>query len=332
MNTEQSKLRTGKRPAQTVVRSMPAGKILCAEGSEGRELYIVQEGLLGVYRRGDEGAEVKLAEVGETGIIGEMSLLDGQPRSATVKAVKDSKVLVVNQAVFKSNMAKAPVWLASIVKIVVSRLRDTNKRVDRPVLMNRELGLVSLIREILPVYGENRAEGYALPYRTIMIEAYLVCGLKKGTIKAILNTLEKRGVIELRSTEEVLKDVLFPEMETFTLYYEYLKLKAAGKTFPELVLKERDMDLLSNIDYVAQKSGFSGEDGTKLKKGTLLEDFSEKEKQRIDKQLTLLKRKGFVNILPENGEDHIVFSKEMISRVKKIREKMPSFEKEIDAL
>ncbi|MFW5960523.1 MAG: hypothetical protein ACOCSE_05340 [Chitinivibrionales bacterium] len=41
MNTESSKLRTGKRPVQTVVRSVPEDKTLCTEGSEGRELYIV---------------------------------------------------------------------------------------------------------------------------------------------------------------------------------------------------------------------------------------------------------------------------------------------------
>ncbi len=101
---------------------------LFKEGDRGRETYIIQEGEIRITRNGKEG-EMELARIGAGSVLGEMSLLDNMPRSATGTATKTSKAMIVNELIFNAVLQKVPPWLTSIVRIITSRIRDVNKRV-----------------------------------------------------------------------------------------------------------------------------------------------------------------------------------------------------------
>ncbi len=198
---ERSQLKTGKRPQQLVIRTLKEGDVLFEEGSRGRELFIIQEGRVGVYKDTPEGS-IELAVVETNGIIGEMSLLDNQPRSATIRAIETAKAVVINEKVFQATLQKAPMWLTSIVKIVVSRLRDANKRVDQTVLRDRERGLLSLLLIHLPEYKYELSSQIALSYDQVVVEAYYVCRLKKKEIEKLIARLGKREIIEVEEDTE----------------------------------------------------------------------------------------------------------------------------------
>jgi CRP-like cAMP-binding protein len=96
---------------------VPAGTILVEEGKPGRQTFLVVEGEADVTLRGQY-----LERVGPGGFIGEMALLDASPRSATVTAVTDMKVLVMDPTSFSSLLAQ-PAVSRRIASELAGRLR-----------------------------------------------------------------------------------------------------------------------------------------------------------------------------------------------------------------
>jgi len=322
---QRNALKTGQRPVQLNLRSLGPGEVLFEEGSRGRELFIIQSGTFGVYKNTPEG-RIELAQIGKNGIIGEMSLLDDLPRSATVIATEAAKALVIDEKVFKKTLGIAPVWLTSIVKIVVSRLRDTNKRMDQTALRDRERGLISLMLLLFPKHKYEFSSMTALSYDLVVVEAFYLCRLRKGEIIRIINGFESRGLIKIEEDTDRKKHLCIGDPEVLRLFQEYLNLKSEHRKFREAEIPPDSIGVLSNIAYVAQKFGRTGEDGVYLCKSVFLKEMSGKKPEVLEKSILDLRRRSVINLLPaEAGDTTIIFQPEVIARIKKIKEWLPRF-------
>jgi CRP/FNR family transcriptional regulator, cyclic AMP receptor protein len=310
---------------QAPIRTYKPGDILFEEGSKGREMYIINEGKVGVYKQTPDGL-VELAQIEKGGVIGEMSLLDTMPRSATVKALETSKVMLINELIFSQAVQNIPAWLNSIIKIIVNRLRDANKRVDMSPLRDRERGVISLLLLLLPVYRYEFGSSVALDYNLVCVEAYYVCRLRKNDIVKIIDQLSRRNLFSIEEDTQHKRHICIKDIEVLFLFEEYLNLKAQQKTFRETTIPDDSIAMLSNIAYVAQKSGTETSEGTVLRREALLADQQDKGQGNIDKALFELRRRGIINMFPVDNDMEIVFKKEILSRIKKIKEWLPKFE------
>ena len=108
---------------------MKVGQILIEEGDQGTEMFYLNDGLLGVYRKDDGEEEVQIGTIYSGEVVGEMSFLDGHERCAMVKALKDSEVTIIPYAKFESMMGKMPAWHSALVNTLVGRLRSANKHI-----------------------------------------------------------------------------------------------------------------------------------------------------------------------------------------------------------
>lgn len=326
MPEQLGQLRTGQRPVQQNVKSYKPGELLFEEGTTGRELFIIEEGKVSVFKTTPE-AVVELATIGKGGLIGEMSLLDNLPRSAGVKAVEPTRAMVVNQPTFQATLQSTPAWLSSIITIVVSRLRDANKRIDISVLRDKERGVVSLMLLLLPSYRHEFASSASLDYNLVCVEAFYVCRLKKKEIIRVLEQCSVRKILTIEEDSAHTKHICFKDLEVLRLFEEFLALKSQKKTFRETSIPDESIAMLSNIAYVAQKSGQETEDGTVLSKAALIEDLQNKNMDHLEHTLLDLRRRSLINLMPADNDDtDIVFRKEIISRIKKIKEWLPQFE------
>jgi CRP/FNR family transcriptional regulator, cyclic AMP receptor protein len=325
-----SVLKTGLRPVQEHIKSYKAGEVVFEEGTQGREMFIIQEGEVGIYKNTPDG-EVELARVTKGGMIGEMSLLDALPRSATVRCLEVAKFLVINELTFQNALKDVPVWLTSIIKIVVNRLRDANKRVDMSILRNKDLGIVSLMNLLLPGNKYEHASQVALDYDLVLVEAFFVCRLNKRDTTLILASLEKRQILSIPETSDhKKKHICIRDVEVFHLFEEFLRLKSQKKSFKEMNIPEEAIAILSNIVYVAQKQGVETKDGTTLLKSCLQKDLDSKNSDHLEKSLLDLKRRNLLTIMPsENNDSMLIFEKEVLARIKKIKEWVPRFEQEV---
>ncbi len=101
---------------------VPAGKRLATAGETGHEFFVIVEGQASV--RTSSGRRVRL---GPGDFIGEMSLLDGEPRSATVEAVTPMRLLVIAHRDFWRMLDAAPPLTRKILRTLVSRVREAEK-------------------------------------------------------------------------------------------------------------------------------------------------------------------------------------------------------------
>lgn len=108
--------------ARTV--SVDSGELVFEEGSPGDALYVILDGELEVTKRQD-GQTVVLALRRAGELVGEMSLLEQAPRSASVRALRESRLLVVSQAAFQTLLSCSPSAHLTILRTVTSRLRST---------------------------------------------------------------------------------------------------------------------------------------------------------------------------------------------------------------
>jgi signal transduction histidine kinase len=108
--------------AETV--SIPAGQLVLREGDQGDSLYVVLTGELEVSKR--QGSQDILLALYKSGqFFGEMALLEQAPRSASVRTLQESRLLVISQAAFQTLLTCSPSAPLKILHTVTSRLRST---------------------------------------------------------------------------------------------------------------------------------------------------------------------------------------------------------------
>lgn len=95
-----------------------AGEEIFGEGEAGDALYLVLDGKVRVHRQ-----ERVIAELGERECIGEMALLDAEPRSASVTAIVPTGLLKLSREDFQELMAEKPEIALGIIKVLSRRLR-----------------------------------------------------------------------------------------------------------------------------------------------------------------------------------------------------------------
>ncbi|MBI4299125.1 MAG: cyclic nucleotide-binding domain-containing protein [Chloroflexi bacterium] len=104
--------------------SVQAGTLLMEEGTPGDALYLVLDGEFEITKRSG-GQEVVLAARGPSELLGELALLEQAPRSASVRALKDGRLLKIGGADFQKLLSSSPSAALAILHTVTSRLRNT---------------------------------------------------------------------------------------------------------------------------------------------------------------------------------------------------------------
>lgn len=110
-------------------RLISKGTVLFEEGQSGDEAYLINSGMVNIVRMDKEkGGTLKLATLGPGEMFGDMTLIDDIGRSATVVAVANSELMVLDRASFWQKAQHDPEYLKSLLKILSNRLRETDRR------------------------------------------------------------------------------------------------------------------------------------------------------------------------------------------------------------
>lgn len=94
--------------ASTEVRSFHSGDIIVTEGESGSSLFLIVSGVVKVFTRTEEGGNLPLAELGLGDFFGEVSLMTGKPRTATITAHTDTTVIELGRENFESIVEHHP--------------------------------------------------------------------------------------------------------------------------------------------------------------------------------------------------------------------------------
>ena len=115
--------------------ALAAGEALMRQGEPGDSAYLSVSGRLRVYMTGDDGVARAVRELGRGEVIGEMSLYTGEPRSATVVAIRDSVLARLGKPAFEQLIARDPKVSIAVTRQIIGRLQTQNvqHKVPAPV-------------------------------------------------------------------------------------------------------------------------------------------------------------------------------------------------------
>ena len=120
---------SSKRELEKVAKAadeviVEAGRVLVTQGEIGRECYVIVSGEASVSRDGKE-----IARLGPGQPIGELAVLDGGPRTATVTALSELDLLVLGQREFSALLTEVPGLAHKILVNLAARVRELDERV-----------------------------------------------------------------------------------------------------------------------------------------------------------------------------------------------------------
>ncbi len=124
-------------------RHVAASQAVFAEGDEADGLYVVASGLVRVLGVDDSGAEVELTTLGRGEVFGELALLEGGRRSASVRAVEDSRLIVIERDAFLGLVSRRPTVGLAFLAALSRLVRERSERVLREEAARREVELAA---------------------------------------------------------------------------------------------------------------------------------------------------------------------------------------------
>jgi CRP-like cAMP-binding protein len=195
-------LRTEGRP-----RRFRTGATLFHEGDHSDWIGLVVKGRVKVSCYGADGRERLVAVVGPGELLGELSAIDGEPRSATTTALEPLDVSVLTAEEFVGLLEQHPVATLGILRSVIGRLRDSDKRRMEFGALDTVGRVGRLIIELAERYGEE-ADG-VIRIRLPLSQEELAgwAGASREAVVKALRQLRTRGWIETARREITVLDL-----------------------------------------------------------------------------------------------------------------------------
>jgi CRP/FNR family cyclic AMP-dependent transcriptional regulator len=200
--TESAALRSGARP-----RRWPQGTSIFNEGDRSEWVAIVLEGRTKISHYTDRGDEVVLAVRGPGCLLGELSAIGDEPRSATVTALEVTDGLVIPAETFRSFLEQHPRVALLLVQMLSRRLREADrKRIEYSAFDT--LGRISRrLVELADAYGEPSDEGLRIDLSLTQEELAGLTGSSREAVSKALRTLRGRGWISTHRRAITVRDI-----------------------------------------------------------------------------------------------------------------------------
>src|SRR6202165_678850 len=117
-------------------KNYPKNAVVLTEGEMGDSLYMIQSGKVKVFIGDEEGREIILKILSPGAFFGEMSMIDKQPRSASVTTIEASTFLVLGHAPFERCVEQAPRIANLVMQCLAQRVREADRKIGTLALMD----------------------------------------------------------------------------------------------------------------------------------------------------------------------------------------------------
>jgi len=167
---------------------LAADQVLFLAGDPGDGCYHVEQGLLKVSIIGPSGAERILAILGPGAIVGELSTLDGLPRSASVSAVRDSELSFISRTSFEAFARDHSEVYKHMVSLLAARLRDTDGVLAAGSFLPLKGRVARALLDLSEAFGQPVGEGRILIRQKIsQSDVAAMAGIARENVSRILN-------------------------------------------------------------------------------------------------------------------------------------------------
>jgi len=177
-----------------VPRSFPEGTRVFHEGDRSDACYIVRSGSFRVTREHSDGRAITLANLGPGDIFGELAMLDGEVRSASVEATSDGELLALPGGDVRALLGRNPEITVKLVAALVRRLRQANERISRQSFQTVPSRVAGVLSQLLADEGPG-VEGGGFTIRMNQVDLAQLAGTSRESVSRFLAELERAGVV-----------------------------------------------------------------------------------------------------------------------------------------
>jgi CRP/FNR family transcriptional regulator, cyclic AMP receptor protein len=180
-------------------------EVIFHEKEVGDSLFVILHGRVKVAIFGDDGKEVTLSILSEGDFFGEISLLDSEPRSATIIAEEECELLSLQRDDFMRAIEQDSGMSASLIQVLATRLRKANHQISTLALLDVYGRVARVIQELAEEEGKRLKDGRVVVRRPTHMDIAHRIGSSRETVTRMMRDLEQNGHIETQGREIYLK-------------------------------------------------------------------------------------------------------------------------------
>ncbi|HEY7062261.1 MAG TPA: Crp/Fnr family transcriptional regulator [Chloroflexota bacterium] len=181
------------------------GQVVFHQDDSGASVHVIESGRIKVVLATQEGEELLLRVLGAGELFGELALLDGRPRSATVVALEDTVTHVLERSAFLEFLRTHPEAALDLCRALAELIRRLTEQVEDLALLDVPRRLEHKLLELAETYGEPTPRGIRIDVRLTQSELASMIGTSRASVNHYLASLEARGIIQRDGQRIVLR-------------------------------------------------------------------------------------------------------------------------------
>src|ERR1700692_367458 len=176
--------------------SLYAEQTLFLAGDEGDGCYRVEEGLLKASVAAPNGGERILAILGPGSMVGELFMIDGGPRSASVIALRDAKLCYVSKADFEAIGKSRPEIYRHVMRMLARRLRDTNDALAASSFLSVKGRVARALLSLAEAFGKDVGSGRILIRQKVnQSDLAAMAGIARENVSRVLKDWTEHAMV-----------------------------------------------------------------------------------------------------------------------------------------
>ena len=200
----------------SVTKKCSKDTIILLEDEEGDTLFVILKGKVKVTTFSESGKEVIFSILNEGDFFGDMSLLDGKPRSATVISVEESELRLIRRSDFSKLLETHPGIALKLFEELTSRLRKADERIESLALLDVTGRIAGILLQLADERGEKSDESILIKSRPTHQELANMVGTTRETVTRVLKQLENKKYIYMEGKDLT---IINPENFKHELYF-----------------------------------------------------------------------------------------------------------------
>jgi CRP-like cAMP-binding protein len=179
-----------------VAHKLRADEVLFRAGDFGDGCYRIQTGLVKVVVASKQGEERIISLLGPDGIVGELSMIDGGPRSASVIAIADCSLSFLSRAKFQTYIDSRPELTSYVVKTLARRLREADDSLAATTFLGVKGRLARALLNVAEYVGEGKGDGrIQLRLKISQGDLAAMAGVARDNVSRTMSEWRKQDVV-----------------------------------------------------------------------------------------------------------------------------------------
>jgi CRP-like cAMP-binding protein len=182
---------------RAIERTYKKGQLLVYQGDPGDSVFVVESGLIKVMVTSEEGEEMVLVTLRPYDTLGELSLVDGGPRSASAEALEPTRVLVITRAVLLELLERHPSLMDALLRSLGSLVRRLTEQAADLVFLDIHERMAKLLLTLADERGEKAGAEILLDLNLTQADLAAMVGGSRQSVNQTLRSFESRGYLQI---------------------------------------------------------------------------------------------------------------------------------------